>query len=562
MRKRYVVISVLCVAVCLFMTAADVSARSLTRSDFRQIARTGFEAWGGDSANSYSWGVGWFNNDLYVGTVRHHLWSLGVGLSTMFPIGGVDLADPPSVTTWGDPAYADEMAGQIWRFRDNTWEMVHKSGTFILPVQIQIPIPGTDPVQFFTIPAGTYPIAYGYRTVGEFDGYLYACGVGTWIPPMPKSSVVRSASGDAGSWDDVTGILAGTINVRGLVEWNGKLYTAASLPGLLPGVGGQAVVYRFTGVGPGFWEQVSLPSFGPGENNAEIYYLTVFNNHLYASTVNLVTGFEVWKTNGEEDLDNPGLLKWTRVINHGFGDTWNQFGMTMQAFGNYLYIGTAVGAGYVQKDGAPVGSRPIEIIRADKDDNAQLIVGSRFAYDPIDGGPTRRRPLSGWPAGFGNPFNVYAWHMEVFQGWLYLGTFDMTSVIVQAVQQDPSLLGTLLEMFTDGFSATDLRFTFPTSIINSLLRGRFSQAVLSLMNRNFGGGDIWKTRDGIHWIPVTLNGLGNPNNYGIRRLVPYNDQVLAVGTANPFTGKPGGGCEVWLAGKIPQSGNSYFDRRR
>ncbi len=199
MRKRYVVISVLCVAVCLFMTAADVSARSLTRSDFRQIARTGFEAWGGDSANSYSWGVGWFNNDLYVGTVRHHLWSLGVGLSTMFPIGGVDLADPPSVTTWGDPAYADEMAGQIWRFRDNTWEMVHKSGTFILPVQIQIPIPGTDPVQFFTIPAGTYPIAYGYRTVGEFDGYLYACGVGTWIPPMPKSSVVRSR--DTGGHD-------------------------------------------------------------------------------------------------------------------------------------------------------------------------------------------------------------------------------------------------------------------------------------------------------------------------------------------------------------------------
>ena len=35
---------------------------------------------------------------------------------------------------------------------------------------------------------------------------------------------------------------------------------------------------------------------GFGGNNSEIYYLTAFDNHLYASTVNLVTGFEVWKT--------------------------------------------------------------------------------------------------------------------------------------------------------------------------------------------------------------------------------------------------------------------------
>ena len=47
------------------------------------------------------------------------------------------------------------------------------------------------------------------------------------------------------------------------------------------------------------WTPVSMPGFGG--DNSEIYYLTAFNNHLYASTVNLVTGFEVWKTDGTRD---------------------------------------------------------------------------------------------------------------------------------------------------------------------------------------------------------------------------------------------------------------------
>jgi hypothetical protein len=45
-------------------------------------------------------------------------------------------------------------------------------------------------------------------------------------------------------------------------------------------------------------------------------------------------------------------------------------------------------------------------------------------------------------------------------------------------------------------------------------------------------------------VPVTLNGFDNPNNYGIRRLLSVCTLYLYVGTANPFTGLPGGGCEV------------------
>jgi hypothetical protein len=308
-------------------------------------------------------------------------------------------------------------------------------------------------------------------------------------------------------------------------------------------MGGGAVVFSTCDPKYHGWAPVSLPGFGDNRPNSEIYYLSVFNDHLYASTVNLVTGFEVWKTNGKSDPANPGKFLWKQVIKNGFGDTWNQYGMTMQPFGNYLYVGTAVGAGMVMKNGQPVGTRPLEIIRIDKCDRAELIVGARNAEDPIEGGPEPRVPKSGIPAGFGNPFNVYSWHMNVFQGHLYLATFDMSSFITKALAEHPELLEQLLS------SIPSDTLPFPALSGDGMVSGKMISALFEQMYQHFGGGDLWRTKDGIRWYPVTLNGFDNPKNYGIRRLVPLNDKVLAVGTANPFTGKPDGGCEVWMAPK-------------
>jgi hypothetical protein len=47
------------------------------------------------------------------------------------------------------------------------------------------------------------------------------------------------------------------------------------------------------------------------------------------------------------------------------------------------------------------------------------------------------------------------------------------------------------------------------------------------------GFDLWRTRDGDYWEPVTLDGFGNPFNYGARTLVS-SDHGLFLGTANPF----------------------------
>ena len=101
-----------------------------------------------------------------------------------------------------------------------------------------------------------------------------------------------------------------------------------------------------------------------------------------------------------------------------------------------------------------VGTRPIEIIRIDKYDNAELIVGARKASDPIDGGPNPRIPLSGMGAGFGNPFNVYAWNMNVYKNCLYVGTFDLSVFVIGALEKNPDLL----RFFLSVYASEDLAF--------------------------------------------------------------------------------------------------------
>jgi hypothetical protein len=101
----------------------------------------------------------------------------------------------------------------------------------------------------------------------------------------------------------------------------------------------------------------------------------------------------------------------------------------------------------VMKKNEVVGTRAFEIIRIDKADNAELIVGAEEAFDPIDGGPNPRIPLSGMNAGFNNLFNVYAWNMNVYKGSLYVGTFDMIIFVLGALEENPDLLPWFLEIY-------------------------------------------------------------------------------------------------------------------
>jgi hypothetical protein len=549
------------ICLCLPMVFAPITFADgytefgLTDDDFVRLSTGGF----GDSANSYSWGIAYYKGDLYVGTNRHHLWSVWEGMSVMIgPSLGIDLDldidivdDPPGEI--GSEEWANAMRGEIWRYSCGTWEMVYQSQLWdwINP----------DPTNPLYPPTGKYPVAYGYRMMGTFEDQLFVCGIGTWWPSLPLSTVLVTDTGDLGTWNDITGILAGTNNVRGLVEFNCDLYVTASTPGASVSGAGLGVVYRYTPETPGLWTAVSEEGFG-SDYNTEFPYLIEFNNHLYTSTLNYEMGFEVWKTDGTVGGD--GKYIWTPVVTDGFGDTWNQWGMTMEVFNDHLYIGTAVGAGLVIKNNEIAGTRAFDVIRVDKDDNAELVVGAYIARDPPAGWPTSRTPLSKWPAGFGNPLNFYVWHMEVHDGVLYLGTFDgcgLLQFLPELIEGlfDEEMLASLGEELTGILNSPEIQAFLQENpeyaqYIQELLQTYDSgdaSALIQLIVQYTGGADLWKTNDGIHWVPVTLNGFDNPNNYGVRRLLSVCDTILFVGTANPFTGLPRGGCEVLQATEQP-----------
>jgi hypothetical protein len=292
-----------------------------------------------------------------------------------------------------------------------------------------------------------------------------------------------------------------------------------------------------------------------------VAYLAVFNGYLYASTVNYNTGFEVWKTDGT--LLPDGKYKWIQVIKDGFGDTYNQWGMTMVPFRDHLFVGTATGAGMVIKNGYPVGRRAFDLIRLDKHDRAMLIAGKSIPDDPPEGWRTFRKPLSNMQAGFGNPYNDYVWHMAVHDDWFYLATYDETSHIL--LMANAALMGGLppegalpppIQELRQGLEAMDPKQmskeerSVVTGLIQAIDSRNAPDAVggVQQMLALFGGADLWKSINGVHWTPVTINGFDNYMNFGFRRLLSLHqdDELngLFLGTANAFTGHPKGGCEI------------------
>jgi hypothetical protein len=309
---------------------------------------------------------------------------------------------------------------------------------------------------------------------------------------------------------------------RSLIAFKGKLYTSPigstnNRPNLSP----YPIVLESIDPARGIWRPVSLPGFGD-PNNAAVFELIVFQGHLYATTFNCVTGFEVWKTAAEGHAP----YKWTRVIESGaHRGCLNEGGLSLCVFNDSLYIGTGIqDGGYDRANGR--GPAAAEIIRLYADDSWDIVVGnSRLTPEGYV------IPVSLLGAGFGNFFNGYVWRLCVHNGWLYAGTFDWSVFLTYApLDKWPPLLRTLVER----------------------------RGVQRIIERE-GGFDLWRTQDGVAWVPVTITGFGNKYNCGVRTMVS-TPRGLFLGTANPFgpqiavrsTGgwkyvtNPRGGLEVWL----------------
>jgi hypothetical protein len=300
---------------------------------------------------------------------------------------------------------------------------------------------------------------------------------------------------------------------------NGKLYVGTSI-----GEPGRAAIFASSDPVNEGWTKVA--DFA-GTTNTEVIALKSFNGCLYVTTQGNVDladgiwhGFEVWRSM-VPDPANPDVIAggdWKQIVTEGAGDSRNFWGASMEALGDYIYIGTI---------SLPVSEyfaqtfKGFELIRVGKDDKWELVIGNHPQFVGMSNSTTAERgiPISGLPAGFGNPLNFYCWSLQEHDGILYLGTLDISSFIL-------------------GLPAEVLAGTFdlPESII----------ARMREMITGFAGADLWKTADGIAWEPVSLDGFGNPHNYGFRTMFSGS---LYVGTANPYVGQ---GCEIWAA--LPEQG--------
>lgn len=324
--------------------------------------------------------------------------------------------------------------------------------------------------------------------------------------------------------------------VRALIQFRGLMFTAPAVGATArePNKAGYMVIAVNADPSNDHWQLACEPGFGT-PNNATVFDMEVFDNHLYAGTMNPNEGFQIWKTSAQ----GAPPYQWELVMDKGgHRGQLNQIAMTLTAFNDHLYVGTAIQGGGRDPD-LNVGPAPCEILRIRPDNSWDVVVG-----DPRMTPQGLKVPLSGLGAGFGKFAAGYLWSMNVHDGWLYAGTFDW--------------MMSLPFIHRDNWS--------------DVMRRTAEYIDLDDLVRDYGGCDIWRTRDGVRWMSVTHNGFDNHFNYGARTMVS-TPHGLFIGMANPFgpevavKRKAGwryednarGGIEVWVgeaAGGSDKNGDS------
>ena len=148
----------------------------------------------------------------------------------------------------------------------------------------------------------------------------------------------------------------------------------------------------------------------------------------------------------------------------------------------------------------------------------------------------KKAPLFGL-SGFGNMFNNYSWSMQVFDQKLWMGTMDWSY-----------LAGDLLQPPFRNFLQDELNATLPEELPV--------------------GADFWYGADLFCMpsaerpaFPVSMSGLGNYLNYGVRNMEVSHD-MLYFGMANPMNlmtdltdDRPEGGWELRSRGALEVDGD-------
>ena len=203
----------------------------------------------------------------------------------------------------------------------------------------------------------------------------------------------------------------------------------------------------------------------------------------------------------------------------------------------------------------------VNLYRMDKDENMELVVGNKTKMFP-------NGSLSGLKSGFGRNENQYIWRMEVYDGKLYVGTHDASSLLEcfgqfvngNLLKRTPSewknqwnylkaLMKALETVDPNGTGNPDalaqtIKFSYNFVFKNITVRNIASAIkLLNYLRTAKRGFDLYVTEDGVNFETITIDGFGDPYNHGLR-VFATTDQGLCLGTANPFYG-----TQIWIQRK-------------
>jgi hypothetical protein len=437
--------------------------RPLFRDEFTEAAEQGF----GTRHNTKAWSMIWWKDKLFVGTARAHKCVQDAALA--FRVGGIFKYPPKDPDVECTEMWQDlPLRGEIWAFAPETeaWERLFQS-----PEDLEI---------------DGYPGKFVARDIGfrdmelfvdpeDGEERLYTDGVcsETINPNIGPPRILRSENGT--EFEPVPqepGTVLGNLgfkqaSMRSMTTYDDRLFI------VIGEVRGNGVLYesRDPAGGNDNFRIVSPPGM-------QVYEMCTFNGYLYLGLVqdDPLEGYFVVKT----DAAGEPPYKFTPVVTQGghLEPIPSNTVVSMCVFRDRLYVGT---------------DKPAEIVRINPDDTWDLIVGA--ARDTPDGW---KAPLSGMYSGFNWVLNEHIWRMAEHEGWLYIGTNDMTSLNMK---------------------------NWP------IMDGPYLGAVLRAQQ----GYDLAATRDGVYYTIIDRAGFGDGLEIGIRNFVS-TPHGLFFGTSNPYYG--------------------------
>jgi len=268
-------------------------------------------------------------------------------------------------------------------------------------------------------------------------------------------------------------------------------------------------------------------------NNLGVRDLKELNGCLYATTMNLTNGMELWRSCNGTD--------WETLVNNGFGLVANNSGRGLAYYKGHLYVGTinpSLGAQIWRSTDGTAWDQVASGGISDSDNtwisdlieyNGWLYAGTANSLGMqlyrTDDGVNYERIFEG---GAGVPQNTHAMVLYEFNNKLFISTMNLQ-------------LGFYLYMSDNGINFTAVLqngFTHPkNNYIWSLqeYNGRLYAGSFYNDYLFFGHFQLYSSADGIDWIVENTNALGYTFNYGLRSMDVF-DNKLIMGTTSFFSG--------------------------